>query len=132
MKNEQSAHLCVRQMIRFGLVGGLNTALSYVVYWLLLSVRMQNTIAWGMGYVVGMGCSFVLNKQWTFTQRSKARGMQIVRFVGINLVALGVSTGMLAVFTHIPSISDPLAGVLATPFSMAVNFLGNKLWVFDA
>jgi len=121
------------QLVRFGLVGALNTLLTYAVYWLLLRAGLDGGmawLAWLLSYLLGMGCSLALNTRWTFAQREPLSGGQVFRFVLVNLASLAVSTAMVALMTRGLGWEERLSGLLATPFSLAVNFAGNRLFVF--
>jgi putative flippase GtrA len=117
------------QMVRFGLVGAANTALTYGVYLALLAVGMPAQPAWALGYVVGMACSLTLNRRWTFRQAGASSPAQIARFVVVNLLSLALSTGVVHLLTT-GGMGERLAGILAVPVSVLCNFVGNRLWVF--
>ena len=57
-------------------------------------------------------------------------GGQLIRFLLVNLVALGVSSGLLFLLREGIFMNLYGAKLLATIGSLGVNFLGNKLLVF--
>ncbi|GHU71545.1 hypothetical protein AGMMS49992_05750 [Clostridia bacterium] len=120
------------QLIRFGLIGVLNTALSYGIYTLGVRLAVYAPLAWVIGYVLGMALSLTLNTRWTFRQREQLRGSQVVRFLVVNLVSLGVSTGIVALLTEHYMWDKQWAGVAAAPVSMLINYIGNRLFVYKS
>lgn len=120
------------QMVRFGLVGVLNTLLDMGIYALLtrLIFFFENPeVANGISYACGVACSLVLNKTFTFKAKGKITIKQVAVFIAVNLCALLVSSGMIHLYT-VWGLTPLPAKVLSLPFSMGVNFIGNKLFVF--
>lgn len=120
------------QFVRFGLVGVINTLLDTGIFTGLTALAFfyQNPVfANVISYSCGIGCSLLLNKFWTFKQRGRLSGRQLVLFLVINLCALAVSSGMIYLYEGWGLTPLP-AKILSIPFSMGVNFIGNKLFVF--
>ena len=123
----------MQQAVKFGLVGVLNTLIDYVVYTLLLLipfVREHYVIAQVAGYCAGLGNSLYFNKSWTFSQKERVSRMQLLTFLAVNLAALGVSTLVLVITQEWLGIGPYIGKIIATLFSMTVNFVGNKIIVF--
>ena len=122
-----------KQAVKFGLVGVLNTLIDYAVYSLLLLIPFigeHYVIAQVAGYCAGLGNSLILNKKWTFAQKERVSRRQLVTFLAVNLAALGVSTAVLVVTQEWLGLGRYVGKIVATVFSMTVNFLGNKIMVF--
>jgi putative flippase GtrA len=62
----------VLQLVRFGLVGSTNTALTLATYAVLVALHAPVALAGGAGWAVGAVNGFVLNRAWTF--RGAGRG----------------------------------------------------------
>ena len=62
----------ILQLVRFGLVGAVNTALTLATYSVMLAlgspVALAGAVGWGVGGVNG----YLLNRAWTF--KGAARG----------------------------------------------------------
>lgn len=124
----------VMQAVKFGLVGVLNTVIDYAVYSLFLLIpffRRYYVVAQVAGYASGLINSLGLNKRWTFAQRAPMTRMQLAAFLLVNLAALLVSTLVLVAAQEMLGLNLYLGKIVATVFSMAVNFVGNKLIVFN-
>lgn len=123
----------MQQAVKFGLVGVLNTLIDYIVYSLLLFipfVREHYVIAQVAGYCAGLGNSLYFNRRWTFAQKERVSKAQFLIFLVVNLAALGVSTAVLVMTQEWIGLGPYLGKIVATAFSMTVNFIGNKLMVF--
>ena len=88
-----SAHV---QFVRFCLVGVLNTAITYAVFFSLYhGLRLHYLAASAVGYLVGLANSYLVNRAWTFRGFSDGTGGEMARFVAVNAVALGANLGAL-------------------------------------
>ncbi len=119
------------QFIKFNIVGVLNTLVDFGVYTLLTSLGLDNMIAQCISYTCGMLNSYLFNTLWTFRAEKQRTPSEFIKFVCVNLVSLGASLGMLYICKNWFMIDNNiLSKLIATPVSMAVNFIGNKLFVF--
>lgn len=119
------------QFIKFNIVGVVNTGIDFGVLWLLTSVfHMDPTVSKVISYSCGVLNSYILNRLWTFRAKNRWSLPELLKFVAVNLVALGIATLVLTLCRDNWGMHTMLANVVATPFSLAVNFLGNKLFVF--
>ncbi len=145
-------HKSLWQAVRFGVVGVMNTLVDYGVFFILIAaLHVHKGAAQVAATGVSMCGSFLLNRRWTFKKRGKGSLKEIVRFVMINLLSMATAI----IFTHWfydilhlersmnallswMGISFALTGNLAvmfckfasSAFSLTINFLGNKFWVF--
>ena len=55
-----------KQLVKYGVVGVANTLLTFVSYWIFRYITGNVDLANGVSYALGMVCSFLLNKRWTF------------------------------------------------------------------
>ena len=144
------------QFIQFILVGVLNTLVDLVVTRLLqvgfglLTNQLLLTyyIPKVIGYACGIVNSYVLNTAWTFQKERKRDAREIISFLIINALTLGVSLGLMFLFRNVFGLSnwwnnvisidwilriipgDFLCTLLSSGIALVLNFLGNKLIVF--
>lgn len=123
------------QFLKFNAVGLLNTLIDFAVFTLLHSLGMVNTPAQIISYSAGTANSFFWNKKVTFRDknRSSQEGfdrMQLVRFIILNLVVLGISVLLMHLLTDNLGIQVLIAKVLVTFVTVIINFFGSRKWVF--
>lgn len=149
------------QVGRFVVVGVLNTLVDYVLF-IGLTKTLHLALSWVwvaklVSGTVAISLSFVLNRNWVFRARGRARA-QAVRFVATSVFAVyAIQTPLTQLFAntfswpgrtlydalhglgvprHLPSVvTEPLAiktaaFVLATAVSMVFNFVVYRNWVF--
>ena len=149
------------QLIKFALVGVLNTLVDFLVYTLLVlvfGISENNVFMIGLFTLIAYACgvlnSFILNTRWTFRQEYKRTAKERVMFVVVNIVSWGLSYLLVWLFSNhvfsgssitdwvcsligfttpekVSKVVSILSKLLATPFVILVNFLGNKLLVFN-
>lgn len=69
------------QFVKYCLVGGLNTVVTFVVIFVCKALLGVNPyVSNALGYVAGVINSFVWNKQWVFRSKGRYRS-EAVRFV---------------------------------------------------
>ncbi|NLC43155.1 MAG: GtrA family protein [Clostridiales bacterium] len=119
------------QIIKFGLVGFLNTAVDFGIFTLLTAVAgLASTISHVISYCCGVLNSYFFNRTWTFKQKNKIHLKEFLKFLLVNLASLGLSTLVLNYLETEANLSVYLAKAGATICSMAINFVGSKLLVF--
>ena len=78
------------EIVRFGVVGVVATAIQYGIYWLLLGC-LSATVANTAGYLVSFACNFILTTLFTFRvrpDRRKAAGFALSHVVNWTLQSL--------------------------------------------
>lgn len=100
------------------------------MFFILTSLRVPYLAAQLFSYSAGVANSYIWNRTWTFQVKEKAHGAEIVRFIIINLAAAGATFVLLYIF-HKAGLSLFVSKMSATVAGMAINFIGNRLWVFQ-
>lgn len=139
-----------RKFIRFSLVGVINTAVDWFVFFLLVSnsplFSSAEVLAKSVSFAVAVIVSFVLNSLWTFrdeVNRGRELGSgffnsaRLGKFFVTSLVGLGVNTlffslAMQALVSFPESQSRILSLAAATVASLVWNFVVNLKWTFKA
>ncbi len=141
------------QMVKFATVGFLNTVLDYVLFYLFMAFAgLDKNIAQVLATGLAMVNSYLANRYWTFNQSGFIQGREIWRFIVVNVASLLTTLLCLNLFYDVFKLHEPvnrllgylkipfvftgdhgvmICKLLAMPFSWAVNFLGNRLWVFN-
>ncbi len=119
------------KVIRFGMVGVVNTLLDLVLFSFLVqgagvAVVPANILSYGTGILN----SFLMNRAWTFKDRSQGAALlrSFFLFLGVNLLGLAFSTLLVAIFSTM--MDEILAKVLSVPLVFGWNFLTSRHLVF--
>lgn len=121
----------INKFIKFGLVGVLNTLINWIIFALLNFVGVYYIIANIIAYAVATVNSYIWNSKWVFKYNGKDKKETTVRFVILNLVGLALNTSILYFLVDILLFNKLLGLVITTIIVMIINYLLNKIWVFN-
>jgi len=113
-------------IIKFIVVGGINTVFGYGIYWGLLQLDVHFAIATFFSTVLGTIFNFFTNGRLVFKSKNKG---SFYKFVFCVWFLYLISTGAIA-FIHNFDISYEVAGLIIIIPRAAIAFLLNKNWVF--
>ncbi len=137
------------QLVKFAIVGVLNTLVDFAVFQTLNLLLGWVYVAQIFGYTCGIVNSYLWNSNWTFREQRTRSLREMLLFLVVNIVSLGVSLGVIwlcrEVFgvtnewaaTWMPDLlsgfvkGDTIAKLIATCVAIVVNFVGNRLFVFN-
>jgi putative flippase GtrA len=118
------------QFVKFGIVGVSNTALTFIVYTLLLKVfGVWYLAASAVGFAVGATNGFLLNRRWTFREHV-GDPLTPVRWAIVQGCGLGINEGLLFLFVHDARLDKLLAQACATVAVTLSTFFANRAWTF--
>jgi len=120
-----------RRFIVFALIGGINTAVDFLVFKLAgIFTPLAVEYCQALGYTAGIICSFTLNKNVTFRDSEKGKTpFKFLRFIIVNLVSLGVSMYGIKLLVA-AGINENISKVIILGVTTLINYLGYKVFVF--
>jgi putative flippase GtrA len=120
----------ITHFIKFNLVGLVNTGITILVYNLLLLLKINQVIVFPISYFSGVLNSYLMNKFWTFGNKKSFQLKEAGKFIIVNLIAYG--GGQLFIYFNENNFHlwPPFAQLLTLIYSIPVNFIGSKYWVF--
>jgi putative flippase GtrA len=120
-----------RQVWRYAVTGVINTALGLLVILILhVVLNVGLVVSNAVGYGVGVVCSFLLNRSWTFSSQAKilSAGSKYLATVGIAFaVCITVLTSLQAAGT-----TYLVAQIIGTFLYSIIVFLGAKYVTFTS
>jgi len=120
------------QLLRFLLVGLVNTAVGLSSIWALIGLAGWTDLpANATGYAVGLVCSFVLNRRWTFAYKG-AWWPALWRFIVVFFIAYAANLLIFFTLRDGLGMDRYLAHAVATVPYTLVFFAGSSLFAFRA
>ncbi len=120
----------VRQLLRFGMMGGVNTLLGILLVWVLATVvGVPYPVAHVAVHILVVSLAYVPSSRWVFDQPGLSLG-GLGRFHGAYLVQLLVSTVLLV--TLVGGLGLPLlpSQFVAIVFAVLTSYLLQRFFVF--
>lgn len=115
------------QLIRFILVGMLNTGFAYAIYVILLLVGLNYQMANLGALVLGVLFSFRTQGHIVFNNANwRLFGKYLVAWAAIYLINITIIGGLLNF-----GINAYIGGILALPTTAAMSFVVQKYFVFE-
>lgn len=117
------------QFFKFGLVGSLNTAIDFGIYFLLTRLLLVFSVHYlwanAISFYVANLNSFIWHKYWTFDQQQVASGSwlrQYAKFFSISLIYIGIVQFGLWVLVSEFAWHDLIAKALMTATATVIYF----------
>ncbi len=120
------------QFIRFAVVGGICTAVNYVIFIALINfTEIHYLVASTIGFLTGLVTGFYINKNWTFS-RDEENKSYFIKYLLLYSFSLAVNLFILNFLVENYHVSEIFAQVVATGTTVLSNFFGSKVLVFKA
>ncbi|MFA7252958.1 MAG: GtrA family protein [Patescibacteria group bacterium] len=139
MKNER--YQGIFQFIKFGLVGVSNTAVDWVIFFLLTITFLKEaeTFAKALAFLVAMLNSYLWNTIWTFKKEyrdataiegTNVKRAIFMKFAVVSILGWGLNT-LAFNFTRFDlDQSKVIALIVASAVATLLNYFANKLWTY--
>ena len=121
----------VIRFIKFGMVGVINTLVNWIIFFILNALGMYYILANIIAYILGTVNSYLWNTLWVFKYKDKASTETTIKFIILNLIGLGLNTGILYVLVDLCNLNKFIGLVTTTAIVMILNYIVNKLLVFS-
>lgn len=120
------------RIMRFCITGGINTAVDFITFSIMIYFGVYYAFAQAVGYSLGTLNSYLLNKFWTFndSKSGKKTSSEMIQFIAINVISFLATLLCLKLLKENLGVNIYLAKVFAIIVAQTINFMGYKLWVF--
>lgn len=122
----------IAQFLRYLIAGGTATAIDFIVLYIFVEfLSIWYILAATFSFIIALTISFFLNKFWTFKNGDKKISSQMVKFLIVNLIGLGINLIILYILVEFFFLWYLFAKVFATAVAVIWNFLGMRNLVFN-
>ena len=118
-----------KHLVRFVIVGGVNTALTYALYAGLVWYGIHYLLALTIEYAVGILAGFIANRQWTFANRDHI-GPALFRYIAMYCGVYVLNAVLLTFFVELADMHKLLAQLFALGIATIASYIAQRRWVF--
>lgn len=129
MGNREGTINLIKQIWKFGLVGGISSLTDYaVLVFCVEALKFHYLFSGFLSFTVSVAVSYPLSMRYVFhTQSSLDKRQEFVAFVLLSSFGLVFNEAVLAACTEIAGMHYLVAKVLATAVVMIYNFISKKI-----
>lgn len=114
------------EFVRYMLAGVVNTGLSYVFYFLLLT-WLPYQVAYAIAYIAGIGTQFLLHTCFVF--RVPPTVTRLSGYPLIHLLLYAYGAALLHTLVEMLGVKMSVAGLVVIIASFPVGFLLTRIWL---
>lgn len=119
-----------KRFLKFAIVGVSNTALSFLVYVVLVKLSLYYILASIISYIAGILNSYILNTAFVFKEKKTKKNLFM--FSSVYLSALLINLSLLYIMVDVFGIGPITGQILVTGLVMIYNYIMQKKWTFGA
>lgn len=120
----------IGQLFKFGVVGG---SAFLIDYFLLLFLTEVINIDWFYSSIISFSVSllfnYILSIKWVFDVDKKQTPVEIIVFVVLSVIGLGINQACMVLFTDYLAIDYRISKIIATFIVMIWNFITRKVFL---
>lgn len=122
----------MKQLIRYLLVGLLNTAVGYgIIFILMYGFGVNPELSNAIGYLFGLVVSYTMNRRFTFESKEK-RLKEFSKFLGVFAIAYSLNFITLVALIRWLHVEKGVSQILASVVYVGVSFVLSKYYTFAA
>lgn len=122
----------ITQFIKFGIVGAINTVLSYIItnlsfYALHLHAQLSNIIA----FIITVFISFILNGKYVFKAEKQNFWKSLIKvYASYSITGLFLTAILIHIEEEVFGIPHYIATLMNLVITIPLNFILNKFWAY--
>ena len=119
----------IKQIIKFGIVGGLCFVIDYgLMIFLTEVISINYLISSGISFSVSVIVNYILSLKYVFeTDKNNNKVKECLIFIGLSIIGLGINQVIMWLCVDKLNIFYMIAKIAATMIVMVYNFVTRKL-----
>ncbi|MBQ3136967.1 MAG: GtrA family protein [Clostridia bacterium] len=121
----------IKQLVKFGFVGGICFVIDYGVMVLLTEVAgMEYLLSCGISFTVSVIANYILSMKFVFERKDNMdRRVEFIIFVIMSVIGLGLTELLMWVFVDKADIHYMISKIVVTAIVMVYNFVTRKIFL---
>lgn len=126
--------IVIAQIIRFGIVGLINSGLSYAIYLGMYALGVHYLLCEFVAFLITIAISYFLNSRYVFKTGRISIKETLLRllktYLSYFLTGFVLNAVLLVLWIEIIAIPGEIAPLISLFVTVPVNFILNKFWVY--
>ena len=119
-----------KQIIKFGIVGGLAFIIDYGIYTLLSQLLgIYYILASIISFSISVIFNYILSIKWVFDVTKKQTTKDFIIFIVLSVIGLIINSIILYICVELFNIHDMICKIIATIIVMVYNFITRKIFI---
>ena len=118
------------QFIKFGIVGISNTALSLLIYYVLVYIGVHYLISNVAAFMLSVLNACFWNSKYVFKAGGGNKAKLLAKVYACYGLTFALSMGLLYLMMDMLGVSELIAPIINLCITVPANFLLNKFWAF--
>lgn len=122
-----------QQFIKFGIVGGINTVLSYLIYIVSIKLGLHYLVAQFIAFMITVFISYLLNGHFVFGKGNEKwfdiRAL-IKVYISYSFSSLFLSAALLYLEVEFLGVPEEIGPIINLWITVPLNFILNKFWAY--
>ncbi len=122
------------QFVKFGMVGGFNTILSYVIVnGMFYAWKVNEQIGNFVAFIITVFISYMINSRFVFSETAKEQSFLaglVKVYISYSITGLFIASALLYIEVHILEIPLYIATFANIFITVPINFILNKFWAY--
>jgi putative flippase GtrA len=121
------------QKIRFLIVGGLNTLVSFILFaifdQIFKNIKNGYILALSFSWIIAVIFAFFMQRNFVFTSKGQ-KTKEFIKFVALNIAMYFINLGILSLLIQNFNLNHLIAQLIALVVTTLISFFGNKYFTF--
>lgn len=118
------------EFIRYGFWGGITTAINLIIFFVLNYLGINYILANAIGFIIAVIVNYILNKKYVFKNDTDNERIQIVKYMLMRLLSLGIDSILFYLFVSVMSFNVYITRIFLSIVLILAMYLISRVYIF--